>query len=80
VTEFERWQKLEAALRIRLSQAIAKEDRCKDEMSKMCCRYAAMTLKDAIRIMQELEKRLCRSWLGTQRRLTTGLSSGSTFL
>lgn len=57
MTDFERWQKLAGAVSIRLAQAIDKEDRVKDEASKMAVRYAQMTLKDIIRIMHELEKR-----------------------
>jgi hypothetical protein len=56
MTEFEKWTTLRNALRKRLAQYEAKEDKCKDELSKTCCRYAAMTVKDIIRIMNVLEE------------------------
>ena len=72
MTESERWSVLRDALRVRLSQAQAKEDRVSDDASKMAVRYAQMTLKDIIRIMNKLEQ-LCRcltrSALGCRSRL-----------
>lgn len=65
LSEFEKWDQLRDALRIRLSQAQAKEARITDDMSRMCCRYAQMTLKDIIRIMNLLEKKLCSPRLCT---------------
>lgn len=59
MTEYERWNKLRSALRLRLSQYQLKEDKVSDEMSKSCCRYAQMTIKDVIRIMTLLEEKLC---------------------
>ena len=57
MTDFERWTKLREALRLRLSQYLAKEDRVKDDLSKTCCRYASMTVKDMLRIMDLLEEK-----------------------
>jgi hypothetical protein len=56
LTHFDRWSKLRVALRIRLNQAEAKEEKVKDPASKLAVQYAQLTIKDVIRIMNLLEE------------------------
>lgn len=55
MTDYERWGLMRDMLRIRLSQYEAKEERVRDEVSKTAVRYAVMTVKDMIRMMNKLE-------------------------
>lgn len=56
MTDYERWTTMREMLRLRLSQYQAKEEKVRDEVSKTAVRYAIMTVKDMIRIMNKLEE------------------------
>jgi hypothetical protein len=56
MTQLEKWEKLKVAMRRRLAQAEAKEEKVKDPASKMAIQYAQLTIKDVIRIMNLLEE------------------------
>jgi hypothetical protein len=55
--DWERWGKLRVAVRMRLSEAQAKEEKFKDPGSILTIQYAQLVLKDIIRIMNLLEEK-----------------------
>jgi hypothetical protein len=56
MTESEKWGKLRDAVRMRISQAIAKEEKVTSDDAKMAVRMNMMAYKDVIRLMDLLEK------------------------